>query len=94
LDSVNTTSWHVEPSGPLHGDVVVRGSKNAVTKHMVAATLAEGESEIGNAPDLADVTITVDILRSLGFGVDCEGDASPSTRPRSRCRRCRCPSPG
>src|SRR3546814_1605243 len=28
-------SWHIEPSGPLRGDVQVAGSKNAVTKHMV-----------------------------------------------------------
>jgi UDP-N-acetylglucosamine 1-carboxyvinyltransferase len=86
LGSVKTTSWHVEPSGPLRGAVAVRGSKNAVTKHMVAATLAEGESRIGNAPDLADVTITVDILRSLGFGVEREGDVvtvDPTPTPLS-----------
>ena len=32
-----TETWLVEPSGPLRGDIEVRGSKNAVTKHMVAA---------------------------------------------------------
>ena len=36
------TTWRIEPAGPLHGDVMVRGSKNAVTKHMVAALLADG----------------------------------------------------
>jgi len=64
------TSWYVAPSGPLRGDVRVRGSKNAVTKHMVAAVLGEGPSEIHNAPEVGDVGITADILRSLGVGVD------------------------
>jgi hypothetical protein len=32
-----TGTWQVEPSGPLRGDIRVRGSKNAVSKHMVAA---------------------------------------------------------
>jgi UDP-N-acetylglucosamine 1-carboxyvinyltransferase len=72
---VNTTAWHVEPSGPLSGDVYVRGSKNAVTKHMVAAVLGDGPSTIGNAPELADVTITMDILRSLGVQVERWSDA-------------------
>jgi len=26
-----TETWRVEPSGPLRGDIAVRGSKNAVT---------------------------------------------------------------
>jgi UDP-N-acetylglucosamine 1-carboxyvinyltransferase len=71
----NSTSWYVEPTGPLSGDVYVRGSKNAVTKHMVAAILGDGPSTIGNAPELADVTITMDILRSLGVSVERWADA-------------------
>ena len=63
-------SWSVTPSGPLRGDVHVRGSKNAVTKHMVAALLGEGPSVIRQVPEVGDVTITADILRSLGVGVD------------------------
>jgi UDP-N-acetylglucosamine 1-carboxyvinyltransferase len=80
------SQWNVEPSGPLRGDVHVRGSKNAVTKHMVAALLGDRPSTIGNAPDLADVHITVDILRSLGFGVERSADAvtvDPTPQPRS-----------
>lgn len=47
----------------------VRGSKNAVTKHMVAAVLGEGPSTIRSVPEVGDVAITADILRSLGVGV-------------------------
>ena len=55
-------SWHIEPSGPLRGDVRVAGSKNAVTKHMVAALMASSPSTITNAP-------AVGIHRGDGFGV-------------------------
>lgn len=68
-------AWHVEPGGPLRGEVAVRGSKNAVTKHMVAALLADEPSTIRNAPELSDVEITADILRSLGTEVTLDGDA-------------------
>ncbi|QDO87598.1 UDP-N-acetylglucosamine 1-carboxyvinyltransferase [Ornithinimicrobium ciconiae] len=64
------TAWSVTPSGPLRGDVHVRGSKNAATKHMVAAILGDGPSRISNIPQVGDVAITTDILRSLGVGVD------------------------
>ncbi|NLG23276.1 MAG: UDP-N-acetylglucosamine 1-carboxyvinyltransferase [Actinomycetales bacterium] len=65
-----TTAWSVTPSGPLHGDVHVRGSKNAVTKHMVAALLGDGPSQIRNVPEVGDVVITRDMLRSLGVDVE------------------------
>ncbi len=62
-------TWEVEPSGPLSGDVEVAGSKNAVTKHMVAALLAGNPSTIANVPDVGDVAITSTILSSLGVDV-------------------------
>ena len=68
-------SWVIEPSGPLRGEVEVRGSKNAVTKHMVAALLGQGPSTITNIPEVGDVSITIDILRAIGAEVQFEGDA-------------------
>lgn len=67
---MTATAWTVTPSGPLRGDVFVRGSKNAVTKHMVAAILGESPSTIRRVPEVGDVTITTEILRSLGVTVD------------------------
>src|SRR2546430_17307004 len=61
-----TETWQVEPSGPLRGDIGVRGSKNAVTKHMVAAMLGEGPSTIRNAPEVGDVDITAAMLEAVG----------------------------
>ncbi len=73
-------SWVIEPSGPLHGDVRVRGSKNAVTKHMVAALLADNPSTIDNIPDVGDVAITTDILRAIGAEVE-RGDDTLTVIP-------------
>ena len=44
MDAPTAEAWHIEPNGPLVGDVQVSGSKNAVTKHMVAALLGDSPS--------------------------------------------------
>jgi len=62
-------TWFIQPNGPLTGDVEVYGSKNAVTKHMVAAILGQGPSTIANVPHVGDVEITARILRAIGAGV-------------------------
>jgi UDP-N-acetylglucosamine 1-carboxyvinyltransferase len=67
-------TWLIEPNGPLRGEVVVRGSKNAVTKHMVAAILGQGPSTITNVPDVGDVEITARILEAVGAGVERDGE--------------------
>ncbi|HLI00636.1 MAG TPA: UDP-N-acetylglucosamine 1-carboxyvinyltransferase [Acidimicrobiales bacterium] len=67
-------AWLIEPNGPLQGEISVRGSKNAVTKHMVAALLGSEPSTIANVPDVGDVEITAQILRAVGAGVEREGD--------------------
>ena len=82
-----TETWHVEPSGPLRGDIEVRGSKNAVTKHMVAAMLGDGPSVIRNAPEVGDVDITAAMLESLGYQVAQSGaeitiEAGSAIEPR------------
>ena len=79
-------TWLITPSGPLRGDVLVRGSKNAVTKHLVAAMMGSRPSTIRNAPDVGDVAITSEILESLGVGVERELGAitvhpTPSPQP-------------
>ncbi|WP_395108277.1 UDP-N-acetylglucosamine 1-carboxyvinyltransferase [Actinomadura sp. SCN-SB] len=78
--------WEIEPSGPLRGDVTVRGAKNAVSKHMVAAMLGDGPSIIRNAPDVGEVGITAAMLEHLGTHVERSGDrlditTGPVTEP-------------
>src|SRR3546814_17367702 len=70
-------SWHLEPSGPLRGDVQVAGSKNAVPQHMVAARKGSPPSTIRNAPAVADVGLTADIPRSIGLAHTMDDDALP-----------------
>jgi len=82
-------SWIIEPSGPLRGDVHVNGSKNAITKHMIAALLGDGPSVISNAPDVGDVGITAEMLRAVGATVeiDLDGDqvtVAPALSPEPR----------
>ncbi|MBO0729232.1 MAG: UDP-N-acetylglucosamine 1-carboxyvinyltransferase [Acidimicrobiaceae bacterium] len=83
---MSSDAWLIEPSGPLRGEVQVRGSKNAVTKHMVAAILGDGPSTVTNVPNVGDVGITASILRALGAGVEQNGDSltvSPPEEPAS-----------
>lgn len=67
--------WRIEPSGPLRGDVTVRGAKNAVSKHMVAAMLADRPSTIRNTPDVGEVGLTAGMLEHIGMTVERSDDS-------------------
>jgi UDP-N-acetylglucosamine 1-carboxyvinyltransferase len=87
MDQPAAEAWSIQPNGPLVGEVRVRGSKNAVSKHMVAAVLGTEPSTITNAPEVGEVGITADILTSLGVGVDIEGDrimVEPTATPGAK----------
>lgn len=56
----------VQKSGPLNGEVVISGAKNAVLPLMAAAILAEEKCEIRDVPALRDVEVMKEILSSLG----------------------------
>ncbi len=80
-------AWGITPTGPLHGDIEVAGSKNVITKLLVAALLGDSPTWIGNAPRIGDVEITASILRAVGAGVAVEGDSiavDPSEVQNSR----------
>ncbi len=77
-----TPAWVVNPVGPLVGDIVVRGSKNAVTKHLVASMLGDAPSTITNCPDIGDVEITARMLQALGCTVDRD-DGTTVVDPRT-----------
>ncbi len=54
----------------LEGEIAIRGAKNAVTKEMVAAVLAPGQSLLRNVPSIGDVEVTCRVLESLGCGIE------------------------
>lgn len=62
----------LRPSAPLRGEVVVPGAKNSVLKLMAAALLADGRYELSNVPDIADVGIMAELLRSIGLRIDID----------------------
>lgn len=75
MPNAATPSWSIDPVGPLYGDVTVRGSKNAVTKHLVAAVMGSTPSSVLNCPAIGDTEITAGMLRSLGCLVEVEDDS-------------------
>jgi UDP-N-acetylglucosamine 1-carboxyvinyltransferase len=57
----------------LAGSVDVVGAKNSVLKLMAAALLARGTTTITNCPEILDVPLMADVLRSLGCAVTVAG---------------------
>ena len=58
----------------LDGAVDVVGAKNSVLKLMAAALLAEGTTVLTNCPEILDVPLMAEVLRSLGCTVTVDGD--------------------
>jgi UDP-N-acetylglucosamine 1-carboxyvinyltransferase len=67
-------SFLIRGGVPLHGEVTVSGSKNAVLPIMAAALLTPELCVIRRVPRLSDVEFMARILRSLGAEVTFEGD--------------------
>ncbi|TQM53043.1 UDP-N-acetylglucosamine 1-carboxyvinyltransferase [Halopolyspora algeriensis] len=65
----------------LAGEVGVVGAKNSVLKLMAAALLAEGTTTITNCPEILDVPLMGDVLRSLGCEVETDGATTTITVP-------------
>ena len=56
----------VRGGGPLHGSVRVPGAKNSALKLIAASVLTDDPVTIRNLPDIADIPVMVDLVRSLG----------------------------
>ncbi len=57
------------------------GAKNSVLKLMAAALLAEGTTTLTNCPQILDVPLMAEVLRSLGCDVTIETDTVTITTP-------------
>ncbi len=63
-------AFRIKGGKPLHGKVRVSGTKNLISKLMVASTLSESESVFTNAPfRLGETEITSSIVQSVGATV-------------------------
>jgi UDP-N-acetylglucosamine 1-carboxyvinyltransferase len=76
-----TDHFQVRGDARLVGEVEVVGAKNSVLKLMAAALLAEGTTTITNCPQILDVPLMADVLRSLGCVVAVDGDTVVITTP-------------
>jgi len=63
----------IEGGRPLQGVVRIEGAKNAALPILAASMLAEGPVTIDNVPDLLDIHVMLDILRSLGADASLKG---------------------
>lgn len=58
---------------PLHGEIRIQGSKNAVLPILAACIPGEGICVIENCPQIKDVEDTLEIMRRLGCRIQREG---------------------
>jgi UDP-N-acetylglucosamine 1-carboxyvinyltransferase len=64
----------IEGNHKLQGEVTISGNKNAATKMLPACLLTDEPVILTNVPDIVDVRVTFDLLRSLGAEVEELGD--------------------
>lgn len=64
----------IEGNHQLQGEVTVSGNKNAALKMLPACLLTDEPVILHNMPDIADVRVTFDLLRSIGVEVEDLGD--------------------
>ncbi|OLF08099.1 UDP-N-acetylglucosamine 1-carboxyvinyltransferase [Actinophytocola xinjiangensis] len=76
-----TEHFQVHGGARLSGEVQVVGAKNSVLKLMAAALLAEGTTTLTNCPEILDVPLMAEVLRSLGCSVTIVGDTVTITTP-------------
>ncbi|HVK22504.1 MAG TPA: UDP-N-acetylglucosamine 1-carboxyvinyltransferase, partial [Actinokineospora sp.] len=89
-----TEHFQVHGGARLVGEVEVVGAKNSVLKLMAAALLAEGTTTLTNCPEILDVPLMADVLRSLGCEVSLDGDTAVITTPAKLNHRADSPSMG
>jgi UDP-N-acetylglucosamine 1-carboxyvinyltransferase len=76
-----TEQFRVSGGARLVGEVEVVGAKNSVLKLMAASLLAEGTTTLTNCPEILDVPLMADVLRSLGCHVAVAGPVVTITTP-------------
>lgn len=89
-----TEHFQVHGGARLVGEVDVVGAKNSVLKLMAAALLAEGTTILTNCPQILDVPLMAEVLRSLGCTVIIETDTVTITTPADLNHRADSPAMG
>jgi UDP-N-acetylglucosamine 1-carboxyvinyltransferase len=89
-----TEHFQVHGGARLAGEVDVVGAKNSVLKLMAAALLAEGTTTLTNCPQILDVPLMAEVLRSLGCEVVIAADTVTITTPADLNHRADSPAMG
>lgn len=63
-------SARIRGGNPLHGEVWLRGAKNSVPKQMIASLLTADTCCLSNVPNIRDVAIVSEMIRSIGGEVE------------------------
>jgi UDP-N-acetylglucosamine 1-carboxyvinyltransferase len=66
-------TYRITGGRPVAGEIRCLGAKNFATKAMVAALLGSTPTTLGNVPEIGDVDITLDLLRSIDVSVERRG---------------------
>jgi len=67
--------FKVEGGVPLYGEVNISGSKNAALPVIFATLVARGVSKIEGVPEIGDIAVALEIIRSLGAKIKKIGDS-------------------
>lgn len=62
----------IEGGTPLQGEVTPGGNKNAILKMLPACLLTDEPITLHNVPDIADVRVTIELMRALGTHIKWE----------------------
>jgi UDP-N-acetylglucosamine 1-carboxyvinyltransferase len=66
---------------PLFGEVTLAGAKNAVSKIMIASLLTDEPCIFENVPQIAEVEIATELLKSIGSEIDIAGGTAKIVTP-------------
>ncbi len=67
------SKYIINGGNKVEGRLSIRGAKNSVLPIMAASILNESESIINNIPNISDVHVMIDILKSIGCKVEYNG---------------------
>ncbi|NND81283.1 MAG: UDP-N-acetylglucosamine 1-carboxyvinyltransferase [Gammaproteobacteria bacterium] len=62
----------VTGAGPLDGEVVISGAKNAALPILISSLLVDGKLTLSNVPHLQDITTTMSLLSYLGVSMEVD----------------------
>jgi UDP-N-acetylglucosamine 1-carboxyvinyltransferase len=79
----NKYAYIIKGGQPVVGEIKCLGAKNFTTKAMVAALLGDTPTVLMNVPPIGDVTITKEMLTSIGVKVEFRADGTMTIDPSS-----------